>query len=202
MAVCSSFEDMFQLAQGIVWEDLVMPGQGIEVEVFVHDKDGFTGLRSVQSVIHKAILKRLAGENDLRDIVESISPLDISVHITGQQVEIFVNTSGAPLHQRGRRTSTGEAPLKENLAAALVLMSGRKYRELLRDPCCGSGTIPIEAACIARNIAPGMLRNFAFQQFASFDKGIREEIRTDAVKKQYADMTYKIIGSDINETVL
>lgn len=114
-------------------------------------------------------MQKLAGENEIWDIVESSTPLDVSVHITGQMVEIFVNTSGTPLHQRGRRKSTGEAPLKENLAAALVLMSSRKYRELLRDPCCGSGTVPIEAACIARNIAPGLLRHFAFEKFRSFD---------------------------------
>lgn len=202
VAQCSSFEDMFQLAQQVNREEYFIAGQGVEVEVFVHDKEGFSGMRSVQSIVHKAIMQHLAGDDEHREVLEHIEPLHVSVHITGQNVELFVNTSGAPLHQRGWRKNTWEAPLKENLAAALVLMSSRKYRELLRDPCCGSGTIPIEAAMIARNIAPWLQRGFVFQQFRSFDKGQRNDLRDQAIAKQYKDTTYKIMGSDIDETVL
>ncbi|PID35029.1 MAG: hypothetical protein CR971_00170 [candidate division SR1 bacterium] len=121
----------------------------------------------------------------------------IYIHLENDYCQVFINTSGASLHERGWRTATGEAPLKENLAAGLVLLSGWRFKHALLDPFCGSGTLLIEAAMIARNIAPGLQRRFAFESFSDFDAELFAQIRKEAVKQQF-DGKYMIIGCDSN----
>lgn len=106
------------------------------------------------------------------------------------------------MHQRGYRSQTGEAPLKENLAAALVVLSNWKYGSPFWDPFCGSGTLGIEAALLARNIAPGLSRNFAFQSWKIYDSKIFENVVADAKKKQYTQKKYQILCSDMDEKIV
>ncbi len=116
-------------------------------------------------------------------------------------LRIMINTSGEGLHRRGYREMTGQAPLKENIAAALVILSGWKFREPLYDLFCGSGTIAIEALMIAKNMAPGLKRNFAFQQWDWLPHEILEEEKKRAVSLQF-DGEYKIYASDIRKEVV
>lgn len=117
------------------------------------------------------------------------------VRIVDDQCEISADTSGELLHRRGYRLETAKAPLRETLAAAMVLASGWKSNQPLVDPMCGSGTIPIEAALIARRIAPGLNRRFQFMNWASFDERLWNEILGRA-KESIAAPVLRIRGSD------
>jgi len=165
--------------------------------VQVSTKDSLLSFgRSIQSVAHKAIL------NSLGDFSSSRSGIsEVFLYLEKNQMSICVNTSGPSLHQRGWRKQTGIAPLKENIAAAIVLFTGWRFKSPLRDPCCGSGTILIEAAMIAKNIAPGMQRNFAFQSFATFDAELRGTLVEEATSKIY-QQNYLLYGSDQDATLL
>ena len=117
-------------------------------------------------------------------------------------LRIMINTSGDGLHRRGYREMTGQAPLKENIAAALVIISGWKYREPFYDLFCGSGTIAIEALMIAKNIAPGMKRRFAFQDSWNWiPNGLLDEEKKRAESMQF-EGEYKIYASDIKKEVI
>ena len=111
----------------------------------------------------------------------------------------MLNTSGEPLHKRGYRTQTHEAPLKENLSAGLVLLSNWRFKEIFYDPFCGGGTIAIEAAMIAKNIAPGSLgRKFAISRFPWFPREILLDAKHEAEQKIMTGKTYTIFASDID----
>jgi len=117
-------------------------------------------------------------------------------------LKILINTSGVGLHRRGYREMTGQAPLKENIAAALVMLSGWRIREPFYDLFCGSGTIAIEALMIAKNIAPGLKRRFAFQDsWAWIPRGLLDEEKKRAESMQF-DGEYKIYASDIRKEVV
>jgi len=114
-----------------------------------------TSIPTLQSITKKAIANKLLGSDAKRwDEDTTIEPIHISINITQQNCSVLLDTTGDSLHNRGYRQYAGAAPLKENLAAALVLASGRKFSTPLVDPFCGAGTIAIEAALIAKNMAP------------------------------------------------
>lgn len=120
--------------------------------------------RSIQSVAHKALLESIQqfGQEN-QEVSELLLVIDKNL------AKLYLNSSGPALHQRGYRLQTGTAPIKENLAAALLLLANWRFKSPLLDPFCGSGTIAIEAALLARNIAPGRWRSFAFEQFKNFE---------------------------------
>lgn len=115
---------------------------------------------------------------------------------------ILLNTTGESLHKRGYKKATGEAPINEALAAGLLLLSGRKFSEPLYDFFCGSGTIVIEAALLAKNIAPGMFRKFAFQGFARYDQTTFDKEFESAKNKMMLTKEHSIIASDIDPTMI
>jgi putative N6-adenine-specific DNA methylase len=120
--------------------------------------------------IKDAICDSFRAKGGERPSVNTQNP-DVRIHafLTADQLTLYIDTSGEPLFKRGYRTSTGEAPLRENLAAGIVKLSGWNATEALLDPMCGSGTLLIEAAFIALNIAPGARRSFAFEKLKNFD---------------------------------
>ncbi len=115
---------------------------------------------------------------------------------------ILLNTTGESLHKRGYKTFTGDAPINEALAAGLLLLSGRKFSEPLYDFFCGSGTIAIEAALLAKNIAPGSFRRFAFQQFARYDQTLFDKELERAKQKVMLQKQHTIIASDIDPEMI
>lgn len=127
--------------------------------------------------------------------------VDVHILMDNNTLKVLLNTSGAGLHKRGYREMTGEAPIKENIAAALVILSQWKFREPLYDVFCGSGTIPIEAAMIAKNKAPGMTRSFAFQDWNWLPHDLIDTERNLAKQKEFAG-EYTIYASDIDKHVL
>jgi putative N6-adenine-specific DNA methylase len=130
-----------------------------------------------------AIVDQLREKSGARPSVDLESPdVTVSVHVTKDQATVYVDLAGVPLHRRGYRSAAGEAPLKETLAAAMVRLSGWDRVSPFIDPMCGSGTIAIEAAALAANIAPGLLRErFGFERWASFQgAGRMRELREEA----------------------
>lgn len=136
--------------------------------------------RSIQSIAHKALLESIQQFGQEREEVS-----ELLLVIDKNLAKLYLNSSGPALHQRGYRLQTGTAPIKENLAAALLLLANWRFKSPLLDPFCGSGTIAIEAALLARNIAPGRWRSFAFEQFKNFEAWTFEAIKQEAKAKEF-----------------
>ncbi|ASK28016.1 THUMP domain-containing class I SAM-dependent RNA methyltransferase [Neisseria chenwenguii] len=187
--------DIYRLAKNIRWPEWFAPEQTFKVKVEgkraqVKSLD-FVGLK-IKDALCDAFRERF----DKRPNVDKNRP-DVRVHafLGGREVQIFIDTSGEALFKRGYRQDTGEAPLRENLAAGLLLLAGYDGSQPFQDPFCGSGTIVIEAAQIAANRAPGLLRRFGFEKLKNFDKALWVKIR-EAAKAQIRRSTAPLAGSD------
>lgn len=200
-----TFDALFDFVQSLAWKEYLQTDH-ISLKVTTKNSQ-LSAIRTLQSVAHKAILTSLPIpllKGDIGGSIQKILPssqVEIFLHLEENQAKILLNTSGISLHQRGYRTQAGPAPLKENIAAAMVLLAGWKFKAPLIDPCCGSGTIPIEAAMIAKNIAPGLQRTFAFQQFRNYDEELRNSLLQEARAQQF-EGRYQIFGADSDEKVL
>lgn len=185
----------------IEWEKYIEEGQPFIVTAR-SDKSMLTSTPALQAMGKKAISKKLTGNDEWRTEDETREPVEIMLSLNNNTVQVLLNTTGESLHRRGYRSHTGDAPLKENVAAALVISSGWKFHEPLYDITCGAGTILIEAAMIAKNIAPGLQRYFAFEKFAWYDKEILSTEIKRANEVIIKDKEHVIIGSDIDPTAI
>jgi len=193
-----SFDELFDWVGILDWWKYIS-NDWLSISVYSKDSKLFSE-RSIQSITHKSILNKLWF--DKKTNAEQVGEInDIFVRIENNQTDVFLNSSGRSLHNRWWRKNVGQAPLKENIAAALVLLSGWRFKEKLLDPFCGSGTILIEAAMIAKNIAPGLRRTFAFQKFGGYDKWLFDEI-IDEAKSKIFEKEYFLFGSDIDEQMI
>ncbi|MGA8785596.1 MAG: THUMP domain-containing protein, partial [Polaromonas sp.] len=161
-----------------------------------------TSLNFAALKIKDAIADRFRAKFDVRPDVDTHWPdVRVYVHLTTDTVTIYIDTSGEPLFKRGWREDKGDAPLKETLAAAMIAASGWdqlcKQGVPLYDPCCGSGTIVIEAAQIACNIAPGINRKFAFQKYLPFQAHVWEGL-LDQAEAAITEPTAPVFGSDVS----
>ncbi len=200
-----SEQDLYRAASEVAWEIWFTPKQSIKVEVTAQHSPlnslNFTALK-----IKDAVCDRFRDKaHGVRPDVNTQWPdVRIYAHLTTDTCSLYIDTSGEPLFKRGWREDKGEAPLKETLAAAMLAACGWADGEgdlsPLYDPCCGSGTIAIEAAQIACHIPPGMLRRFAFEKYLPFQVHV-----WDAIKKEAADARLHwaagqkplIFGSDV-----
>lgn len=182
------------------WEHWLSPGQWVIVTASSKNSQ-LTSTPTIQSVSQKAIYDKIGNKEQL-DINEDIAPLEIMISIDRDEVTILLNSSGYSLHRRGYRLEAGAAPIKENLAAAIILDSGWKFDTPLYDICCGSGTIAIEAAMIAKNIAPGLHRDFAFQSWGWYDQNLYAQEMKAAYDAQRWDKQHTIIASDIDPDMI
>jgi putative N6-adenine-specific DNA methylase len=192
----TSFDDLFGMASEVDWDAYFPPHGNVRVRPMVDSDARLYAPRTLQSVVHKTVIAQ-CGE----PIIEGPSH-EVLVISHGDRVRLFVNSSGPSLHQRWWRQETGEAPLKEHIAAAMVLMASWKFGQPLWDPCCGSGTIPIEAAMIARNRAPGLGRDFAFFDWRWFDGDLWQSYVDKARAGEFADRHYPLYGSDLSPEML
>jgi len=190
----TSLEMLFAVVEQINWSEWIPVGTPILVSATT-SRSVITHTPSMQSIGKKAIVRSLMGGDDYWKENEHSHPIEIFFLLVSDELHILINTSGDALHKRGYRTEAGEAPIKESLAATLVLFGGWKFRTPLYDPMCGSGTILIEAAMIARNIAPGLKREFDYLYFPWYDLPCHEKAIKEAESKKY-DKSYKIYGSD------
>ena len=157
---------------------------------------------TIQGITKKAIVHSLTDwDGSLVREDSSLEGMEILILLVNNKMKILLNTSGSALHMRWYRTEAGEAPIKESLAASLVLLSPWKFREPFYDMFCGSGTIAIEALMIAKNMAPGLQRKFAFESLWLIDSSVVEKERADARKKQY-EGEYHIYASDIDPEMI
>jgi putative N6-adenine-specific DNA methylase len=188
----TSFDDLFAVASDVDWDAYIPPHATIRVRPLVERDARLHAPRTLQSVVHKAVITQCGEPADDWPIHE------VLVISRGDEVMVLVNSSGPSLHQRWWRQATGEAPLKEHIAAAMILMASWKFGQPLRDPCCGSWTILIEAAMIARNRAPGLTRDFAFFDWRWYDSAVWDDFVGKARAAEYGDRQYLIYGSDLD----
>ena len=161
-----------------------------------------TSVPAVQRSVKKAMVESLQRTHHTQTLPETGAEYPIEVALLDDVATITLDTTGASLHKRGYRKLNAEAPLKETLAAALVDLSVWHPDRLLVDPFCGSGTIPIEAALIGLNIAPGLYREFASSQWSTIPASMWEEVRQEAQHQIRGDRKLQIIGTDRDASVL
>ncbi|MGE5115523.1 MAG: THUMP domain-containing class I SAM-dependent RNA methyltransferase, partial [Betaproteobacteria bacterium] len=164
--------DLYALARRVDWPRWITPQQTLKVDVTAQ-RSPLTSLNFAALRIKDALCDALREASGARPSVDTRQPdLPLALHLDAELATLYVDTSGAPLFKRGWREDQGDAPLKETLAAALLAAAGWHGTPAaggaLHDPCCGSGTIAIEAAQIACGIAPGARRHFAFERLAPF----------------------------------
>ncbi|MBQ7341326.1 MAG: class I SAM-dependent RNA methyltransferase [Oscillospiraceae bacterium] len=148
-----------------------------------------------QAIVKKAASRRLGEKYGISWLPETGIKFQLQFLILRNQVSLYLDTSGPGLHKRGYRQVGNDAPLRETLAAGMIQLSHYRGREFVWDPFCGSGTIPIEAALIAKNRAPGLNRSFAAQEYPWVPKEIWERVRQEAKDKEFKG-SYQIMGSD------
>ncbi|WP_019413378.1 class I SAM-dependent RNA methyltransferase [Paenisporosarcina sp. TG20] len=194
----TTFDQLFEQTKAIPWEnylsvDAAFPVQGKSV------KSTLFSVPDCQAIVKKAIVERLKlAHKRIGLLDESGASFKIEVSILKDVVKLSIDTSGVGLHKRGYRLEQGEAPLKETLAAALVYVSKWNPNRPFVDPVCGSGTIPIEAAMIGQNLAPGYNRDFISEDWPWMSKKIWDEVRIEAEDLANYDQPLDITGSDID----
>ncbi len=196
-------QDLYRVASEVAWEIWFTPRQSIKIEVTAQHSP-LTSLNFAALKIKDAVVDRFrAKAGGVRPDVNTQWPdVRIFAHLTTDTVTLYIDTSGEALFKRGWREDKGEAPLKETLAAAMLAASGwtDDPSQPLYDPCCGSGTIAIEAAQIACNIAAGAQRRFAFEKMLPFQPHVWSALLNDAQRAQRlppAGAKPRIFGSDV-----
>ena len=194
----TSEEDIYKATFKLNWPSWFKVNQTIRVKV-TGVKCPLKSLDFVTLRIKDAVCDRFREEGALRPSVSVRDP-DVRIHayLTQDQYQLYLDTSGAPLYQRGFRDVSVIAPLRENLAAGILMLTGWKPGTPLLDPMCGSGTFLIEAAMMAVNQPPGMKRTFGFQKLTSFDESLWKKIETEALHQMKPIEFLDIYGSDID----
>jgi putative N6-adenine-specific DNA methylase len=208
----SSFHELERCAKRIRWEEYLGPGSRARFRVTCR-KSRLYHSDAVGQRFSEAVAKRVEGVAVSAAANESVDEGDgevndsapaqlFTVRIAHDNCVVSVDSSGALLHRRGYRQATGKAPLRETLAAAMVIGSGWDGRSPFIDPMCGSGVIAIEAALIARRIAPGISRSFGFQDWPNHDCGLWESLREKARECAISASTGVIMASDRDDGVM
>ena len=192
-----SFEELFERTKALPWEDWItkdgkftVTGKSVKSTLF--------SIRSCQAIVKKAVVERLKGKYQVEWFDETGPEFTIEISMLKDVALLTIDTSGVGLHKRGYREKGGEAPLKETLAAGLVKLSFWNKDRLLIDPMCGSGTILIEAAMIARNIAPGLNRSFASEEWPVIGHEAWGEARQAALDAMRPYQNPQLFGYDID----
>jgi putative N6-adenine-specific DNA methylase len=189
-------KDLYDAASAVAWEIWFTTKQTFKIEITAQHSP-LTSLNFAALKIKDAVADRFRAKRGERPDVNTQWPdVRIYVHLTTDSCTLYMDTSGEPLFKRGWREDKGDAPLKETLAAAMLAASGWDAQTPLYDPCCGSGTIAIEAAQIACGIAPGILRRFAFEKLLPFQPHVWQALQDDARAQEHAPTT-EIHASDV-----
>ena len=191
-----SFEELFQGTRAIAWEDYLpenaaFPVKGYSISYQLHS------VPACQSIIKKAMVERMKAHYHREQFPEDGVKYQVRFSLFKDEAALCLDTSGEGLYKRGYRAVGVEAPLRETLAEALVTLSRYRGRDPFCDPFCGSGTIPIEAALIAKNRAPGLDRSFAAQKWKNMDSQLWLDAADEAMDREFRG-TYDIWGGDID----
>lgn len=198
-----SFEELFNKTYDLPWEDWItedgkftVKGKSLKSKLF--------SVPDCQSIVKKAVSKKLSEHYGVEWLNETGAEYTILVAINNNIATLSIDTTGARegLFKRGYREKSTEAPIKETMAAALVLLSYWNKDRILYDPMCGSGTIPIEAAMIGRNIAPGLNRTFEAQKWPAIKEEYWKTAKIEARKKIDLNSKIRIYGSDISQKAI
>lgn len=194
--------ELYELARAVPWEREFAPEQRLRVDVSAHRSP----LRSLQFAtlrVKDGICDRAREQSGTRPSIDRARPdVQVVAHLTADAAQLYVDLSGESLFKRGWRADKGEAPIKENLAAALLMISGWPVDRPLLDPLCGSGTIVIEAACLASGRAPGLGRPFGFEKLRGFDRAAWNDLLERARAAVRDDLPARIVGRDISTQVV
>lgn len=193
-----SFDELFEKTKALPWDEwieedanFVVEGKSINSKLY--------SISDCQRIVEKAVVEKLKTKYDVDWFEKTGAKYTIEVALLKDVATLTIDTSGAGLHKRGYRDRAGDAPIKETLAAAMVLLSFWNKNRVLFDPFCGSGTIPIEAAMIGRNIAPGLDRNFASEEWSRVDKSFWTEAKREAMQSIDNETELHILGSDTDK---
>ena len=192
-------QDIYQLALKTKWENWFSPDQTFKINATAR-KSPLHSLNFAALRVKDGIVDRFREQTGQRPDVETKFPdVQVQVHFDERMATFYIDTSGEALFKRGWRQIQGEAPLKETLAAAMIVASGWDYEngEVFLDPCCGSGTIAIEAAQLACGIAPGLNRRFAFEKLKLHQHSVWQKIKQQA-KSQIHAPTAPVFASDVS----
>ena len=195
------FGELFDQVRAIAWTDWLAADSSFPVRGKAV-RSTLMSVRDCQAITKKAIVESLKSKYETEWFEESGPLYQVDVSILKDRVTVALDTSGSGLHKRGYRTRSGAAPLRETLAAALVQLSHWNPDRPLIDPFCGSGTIPIEAAMLGRDIAPGISRSFAAESWPQIGEAAWQSARQEAVDRRRPGLGHKLIGTDIDESAL
>ncbi len=195
-----SFDELFERTKALPWEELIPKDAAFPVKGYSLNSKLFS-VSDCQKIIKKAIVERLKSVYGIEWFPESAETYQVQFSIMKDVASLCIDTTGEGLHKRGYRPAHNAAPLKETMAAAMVSLSRYRGREDFCDPFCGSGTIPIEAALIAKNRAPGLHREFSAMKWRSLDRSVWRPAREEAVSREF-NGDYNIIGADIDPAAL
>lgn len=191
-----TFDELFEGTKALPWEILIPKNGAFPVKGYSLNSKLFS-VSDCQKIIKKAIAQRLKGVYGLEWFPEDGPLYQVQFSIMKDRASLCIDTSGSGLHKRGYRPAHNAAPLKETMAAAMVTLSRYRGREDFCDPFCGSGTIAIEAALIAKNRAPGLYRDFTAMGWPGFERKIWDEARDEAKGREF-NGDYRIFASDID----
>ncbi len=192
-----TFDALFEGVKALPWERFIgvkdrFPVKGWSLNSTLHS------VPDCQSIVKKAVVERLHARYGVSWFEESGALFQIQVTVMKDEVTLLVDTSGQGLHKRGYRANAGEAPIKETLAAAIADVMRARFAEQVCDPCCGSGTLLIEAALAARRISPGIGRRFAAMQWGCVPRGTFEAEREAALALELPEREITLWGGDID----
>lgn len=196
-----TFDELFEGTKALPWAELLprdayFPVDGRSV------KSTLSSVPACQRIVKKAIVESLRDGHGAVDLPEDGPKFPIEVSIQKDIAMLTLDTSGAGLHKRGYRTESALAPIKETLAAALVLLSRWKPHRVFADPLCGSGTIAIEAALIAKGIAPGARRDFLAESWPWMDERVWTDARTESFMNERKPIELDIRASDVDGSMV
>lgn len=195
-----SFDELFEGTRALAWPTFIgkldafpVKGHAIKSKLF--------SIPDCQAIVKKAIVRSMSETYGISVFPEEGIKYQVEFFILNDEATLMIDTSGTPLHKRGYRREANAAPIRETLAAAIAATSRPREEVLLWDPMCGSGTIAIEACLIMRNIAPGMKRHFAAEQFPFIGEGIWRDAREEA-REGIVQSDFRAFASDIDEEAL
>lgn len=198
-----TYDELFEQVKACNWEEYIPADGRFWVTKATSVNSKLFSPSDIQSIVKKAIVERMKQHYDVDWFEESGAEYPIRVFFNKDEATVCLDTTGDSLHKRGYRTQAGLAPISETLAAALIMLSPWHKDRILLDPFCGSGTIAIEAAMIAANIAPGMNRSFTAEKWTNFiDRQLWYDVIDEAEEEINYDVDTDIQGYDIDPEVV
>ena len=196
------FDQLFDGVYNIPWQDYFKKDSKITIDKVRCYRSKLNSEHAIQSIVQKAVYQKLTERFHMSSMPETGNESTIRVYMDQDEALILLDLSGLPLHKRGYRVDGGIAPLRETVASVLLQEMMWRRKTPLHDPFCGSGTIAIEAALYAYNVAPGFGRRFALENLPFYNQARAQEIRRIEAEKIRTDVEVRITGSDIsNEAV-